>query len=99
VINNYEIVTSTRIGELQDRIRERIREGWQPIGGIAMVHEDDAGFQEPHMVFAQAIVSNREEQPRAREIQSRQAPIPLPKTAELQIKEEIPEPLERSGMV
>jgi len=54
--SNYEIITSTRIGELQDRVQERIQSGWQPIGGISMLHEDEAGDQKPHIIFAQAVV-------------------------------------------
>ena len=52
---NYEIITATRIADLQDRVREKIHEGWQPTGGIAMLHEDDAVNRKPHIVFAQAV--------------------------------------------
>ena len=54
--NDYEVITGTRVGELQGRVRERIQAGWEPIGGIAMLHEQDAGDQKPHIVFAQAII-------------------------------------------
>ena len=53
---NYEIITARKIADLQERVRERITEGFQPLGGIAMVHEDDAGEDKPHMVFAQAVL-------------------------------------------
>jgi Domain of unknown function (DUF1737) len=56
MITNYEIVTSTRVADLQDRVLEKIREGWQPSGGISMLHEDDAVNRKPHIVFAQAVV-------------------------------------------
>jgi hypothetical protein len=59
MIKNYEVITATRIGELQDRVQERIKTGWQPMGGIAMLHEEDAVNQKPHIVFAQSIVSTR----------------------------------------
>ena len=55
---DYEVITGTRVGELQSRVRERIHEGWEPIGGIAMLHEQDAVDQKPHIVFAQAIIRN-----------------------------------------
>ena len=55
MITNYEIITTTRIADLQDRVIEKIREGWQPTGGIAMLHEDDAVNRKPHIVFAQAV--------------------------------------------
>jgi len=58
MITDYEIVTATRVRELQDRVRERIKSGWQPLGGIALLHEEEAGDQKPHLVFAQAIVSS-----------------------------------------
>lgn len=53
---DYEIVTGLRIDDLQDRVRERIKAGWQPSGGIAMLHEEAAGSREPHIVFAQAVI-------------------------------------------
>ena len=59
MITDYEIITARRVADLQDRVRERIRDGWQPAGGIAAVHEEDAGRSEPHLVFAQALVSER----------------------------------------
>jgi hypothetical protein len=58
MITQYEVITSTKLGDLQDRVRERIHAGWQPTGGIAAVHEEAAGNKEPHMVFAQAVVKN-----------------------------------------
>jgi hypothetical protein len=57
MISEYEVITSRKLADLQDRVRERIGEGWQPIGGIAAVHEEAAGDKEPHMVFAQAVVT------------------------------------------
>ena len=57
MITGYEIVTATHVRDLQDRVREKIKEGWQPSGGIAMLHEEDAGTHKPHIVFAQAVVS------------------------------------------
>ncbi len=59
MITDYEIITARRVADLQDRVRERIRDGWQPAGGIALVHEEDAGLNEPHMVFAQALISEQ----------------------------------------
>ena len=56
MITDYEVVTATHIADVQDRVRQRIKTGWQPIGGIAMLHEEEAGTNKPHMVFAQAIV-------------------------------------------
>ncbi|HUA58851.1 MAG TPA: DUF1737 domain-containing protein [Verrucomicrobiae bacterium] len=58
MITRYEVITATRVGELQDRVQERIKGGWQPLGGIAMLHEEDAVDQKPHIVFAQSIVAS-----------------------------------------
>jgi hypothetical protein len=58
MITEYEVITSRKLADLQDRVRERIQTGWQPSGGIAAVHEDAAGDKDPHMVFAQAVVKN-----------------------------------------
>jgi hypothetical protein len=63
VIVDYEVITSTRISDLQDRVRERIKSGWQPIGGVALLHEEEAGEAKPHMVFAQAVVSMQDSLP------------------------------------
>lgn len=56
MISDYEVITAMRIADLQDRVRERVKAGWQPVGGVALVHEEDSGEKEPHMVFAQALV-------------------------------------------
>ena len=55
VITDYEIVTATRIADLQDKVREMIRAGARPLGGIAMLHEEESGDGRLHMVFAQAM--------------------------------------------
>ena len=55
VIKNYEIITATKVADLQDRVREKILDGWQPSGGISMLHEEDAVAHKPHIVFAQAL--------------------------------------------
>jgi hypothetical protein len=55
VITDYEVVTATNISDLQDRVRERIRGGARPLGGIAMLHEEESGSGRLHMVFAQAM--------------------------------------------
>jgi hypothetical protein len=55
VSNTYEVVTSRTIADLQDRVRELMTMGMQPVGGIALLHEEDAGDDKPHMVFAQAL--------------------------------------------
>lgn len=57
--SNYEVITAVRVADLQDRVRERIRDGWRPTGGIAMLHEDDSGTHDPRIVFAQAIVLDK----------------------------------------
>ena len=59
MITDYEVITATHIKDLQERVRERIQDGWQPIGGVAVVHEEDAANQKPHMVFAQSLVAVR----------------------------------------
>ena len=54
-ITDYEIITATRIADLQDKVREMIRSGARPLGGIAMLHEEESGEGRLHMVFAQAM--------------------------------------------
>lgn len=54
--NDYEVVTANTIGLLQDRVRELMRKGLRPIGGVAMLHEEQAGQDKLHMIFAQAVV-------------------------------------------
>ena len=54
-VTDYEVVTATRIADLQDKVRELIRKGARPLGGIAMLHEEEAGEGRLHMVFAQAM--------------------------------------------
>ena len=56
MITSYEVITAKRVADLQDRVRERIRAGWQPLGGVALLHDEEAGTDKPHMVFAQAVV-------------------------------------------
>lgn len=52
---DYEIVTSRTVSGLQDRVREMMGKGLRPLGGVAMLHEEDAGENKPHLVFAQAV--------------------------------------------
>ena len=54
-MHDYEVVTSEKISDLQDRVRELMKTGLQPVGGIAMMHEERAGQGKLHMVFAQAL--------------------------------------------
>jgi hypothetical protein len=55
-MHDYEVVTSRTIGGLQDRVRELMTQGLRPLGGIAMLHEEESGEGRMHMVFAQAVV-------------------------------------------
>lgn len=56
-MNDYEVVTSRSLTDLQDRVREFMRDGMRPVGGIAMLHEEAAGEGERlHIVFAQAMM-------------------------------------------
>lgn len=57
-MQDYEVVTSKTVGGLQDRVREMMTKGLQPLGGIAMLHEEEAGEGPLHMVFAQAMVGD-----------------------------------------
>ncbi len=54
--SDYEVVTAERVADLQDRVRELMMKGLVPIGGVAMLHEEDAGRDKPHIVFAQALI-------------------------------------------
>jgi len=54
-IHDYEVVTATKIGELQDKVRDLMRSGARPLGGIAMLHEEESGQVRLHIVFAQAM--------------------------------------------
>ena len=63
MITDYNVVTATHLADLQDRVRQKIKSGWQPIGGIALLHEEDAGSNKPHMVFAQAMISMQDSEP------------------------------------
>jgi Domain of unknown function (DUF1737) len=55
-MNDYEVVTARSVADLQDRVRELMQKGLRPLGGVAMLHEEDSGDDKPHMVFAQAVV-------------------------------------------
>ncbi len=51
----YQVVTSQKIADLQDRVRELMNKGFRPVGGVAMLHEEEAGEGKLHMFFAQAL--------------------------------------------
>jgi hypothetical protein len=59
MINGYEVITAKRVADLQDRVRERISSGWQPLGGVALLHDEESGDDIPHMVFAQALITTQ----------------------------------------
>ena len=58
-IQDYVVITSSKgIENLESLIKENIRNGWQPFGGIAAVNsvsESDASLIKP-ATFAQAMV-------------------------------------------
>jgi hypothetical protein len=56
MITDYQVVTATRIEDLQDRVREKFQSGWQPAGGLALLREEELGDHPAHLVFAQALV-------------------------------------------
>jgi hypothetical protein len=55
-MNDYEVVTAKTVALLQDRVRELMKKGLRPLGGVAMLHEEESGEGKLHMVFAQAVV-------------------------------------------
>jgi hypothetical protein len=57
MISGYEVITATKIADLQDRVREKITAGWRPTGGIAFLRDEELGDDKTHMVFAQALVT------------------------------------------
>jgi hypothetical protein len=61
-MSDYEIVTARSIGGLQERVRELMGKGLRPLGGVAMLHEEQAGTGKLHMVFAQAVVRDERDQ-------------------------------------
>jgi hypothetical protein len=54
-MNNYEVVTSRKVADLQDRVNQLMERGLRPVGGIAMLHDEDTDGK-PHLVFAQAMI-------------------------------------------
>jgi len=54
-MTDYEVVTAKTIGDLQDRVRQFLSKGFLAVGGIAMLHEEQAGQDKLHMIFAQAV--------------------------------------------
>ncbi|MEO8414043.1 MAG: hypothetical protein ABI472_10300 [Ginsengibacter sp.] len=58
-VQDYVVITSSKgIENLELLIKENIRNGWQPLGGIAAVNsvsESDASLIKP-VTFAQAMV-------------------------------------------
>jgi hypothetical protein len=54
-MSDYEVVTSRKLGDLQDRVRKMMLDGFVPLGGISMLHEEEAAEDKVHMVFAQAL--------------------------------------------
>lgn len=61
-MSDYEIVTAKSVGDLQSRVREFMARGLRPLGGVAMLHEEQSGTGKLHMVFAQAVVRDEGEQ-------------------------------------
>ena len=55
-MNDYEVITARTVADLQDRVRKLMKNGLRPLGGVAMLHEEESGDGKLHMVFAQAVV-------------------------------------------
>jgi hypothetical protein len=54
-MSDYEVITARTVALLQERVRELMKKGLRPVGGVAMLHEEEAGENKPHLVFAQAV--------------------------------------------
>jgi Domain of unknown function (DUF1737) len=54
-MSDYEVVTARTVALLQERVREMMKKGLRPLGGVAMLHEEEAGDGNLHIVFAQAV--------------------------------------------
>jgi hypothetical protein len=65
-MTDYEVVTARRVADLQDRVRDMLKKDYRPQGGIAMLHGEEIGETDPHMVFAQAMVREQTEPPKIR---------------------------------
>lgn len=51
-VTDYTILTSTSLKGLVDGVRDLLRQGWQPLGGVSV---------EPSPRFAQAMVKYQED--------------------------------------
>ena len=58
----YTVVTGNPLGKLLENMIERLHEGWQPLGGVAMVtmEQPSPGGKTVQTHFAQAVVKYEE---------------------------------------
>jgi len=50
----YDILMARKIGELNKLVNEEITKGWEPIGGVCAVYEND--FNGKKIQYIQAII-------------------------------------------
>lgn len=54
-ITDYDLVQAPSLDDLQAAVRARLPQGWQPLGGVAVITHPD-GTGEPYHEFVQTIV-------------------------------------------
>lgn len=54
LINEYVVVTADTPQELESIVRERMSQGWQPMGGVSVALSESDDFR--YVVYAQAMI-------------------------------------------
>ena len=58
-ICQYEVIERLRLSDLVDIVNSRIKEGWEPVGGVAVLHTGEFVQRE---FYIQAVVRRGEEE-------------------------------------
>lgn len=56
MISDYRIIVAGSTDELQHRVRELIKEGWDTQGGLSIAYHDQQNYVETVVLYGQAMV-------------------------------------------
>ena len=56
MIDDYHILMNLQMFDLMDAVKQHIRDGWEPLGGVAVMTEPDQDGKSTHAIYLQSLV-------------------------------------------
>ena len=52
----YEVIHDINHEQLEERVNARLKDGWEPLGGINVCSELDSDGESMHLLYSQAVM-------------------------------------------